>query len=79
MRKACYALLQVHSQGIRITRRLNRRGGEQFWSILFVMSDYTLGRTIVVWRWYLPRLSAYETSHGSSPSKNNTWAIPSLA
>ncbi len=40
---------------------------------------HNFGKTIACCFWYLPFLSAYEISHSSSPVKNSTWAMPSLA
>ena len=42
-------------------------------------ADQSLGRVRTFWPWYLPFLSAYETSHISSLSKNSIWAMPSFA
>ena len=42
-------------------------------------ADQILGSVTPRCFWYLPFLSAYDTSHGSSPWKNSTCAMPSLA
>src|SRR6266478_2526415 len=46
-------------------------------SVTFV--PYSLGNVTPRCAWYLPFLSLYDFTHGSSPWKNSTWAIPSFA
>jgi P-type Cu+ transporter len=65
------------AHAIRLSRATVRKMKENLaWASAY---NQSLGSVTPVCAWYLPFLSLYETSGGSSPLKNRTCAIPSLA